>query len=192
MRKFLAIGTLVILGVLLFFYTGKKMDENKQNKPLPEYEAILNYDFEDNYPESIDEVMSYYNHLMKYQYLNRETKKKKEAFINEELPTVVEKIRGLYDNDLLINNPYDVQLEKIKKEIKDYDAKGIYIIDSKMNYPEIMPSEDEEGRRLAKVKVVYYTTVSPNIYMEYGLRETDGQWRVVGFKVIDQFKIVEE
>lgn len=191
MRKAIAIIVLILLGALLFWYTGSKMSENAQNKPPSEFEALMGYDFKNEYPSTIDEVMVVYNEMMEYTYGPKDDLDL-ESFYAEQLPKIIQLQRKLYDDELLLYNPYEVQYEKLKKELEDYDMKEIYIIDSKIMHPEYLPSKDEEDREMAKVRVVYYTTVSQNIYMEFGLRKTDEAWKIVGFKQIEMFKIAEE
>lgn len=199
MRKFLAVLALVVLGGALFFYTRSTMQEPKQEQQVEapateksgeEFKEIAAIDFDNKYPETMGEVMGYYNQFMKYTYKTRNEKELKH-FMENELETVLKQQRKLYDEDLLAVNTFEQQLDAVKKELISYNEKNIAIIDSKMNSPEIMPSKDDEDRRLAKVKVLYYTTVNDNIYMEFGLRENEGGWKVVGFKAIEAFKLEE-
>lgn len=200
MRKTIAILVLVILAGVLYWYTGSHVE-----KPEPgptEYEKLMETNLDTDYPTTLEGVIDYNNKIMMYMY-GTETKKPKD-FLETQLTSLVEQQRKLFDKELLDINSVENTVERMKEELTKNKEIGLIIIDSKVGMIKELPYKDQDGRYMARVKVIFYTNEKQNIYMEYGLRE-DGprpkkddtttpkpNWKIAGFKQVEPFDITEE
>lgn len=192
MRRFFAVAILIVLGVLLYFYTGNRMSSIKEKLPLDEYQKVMAYNLEESYPESVNDVIVLNNKIVKLMYNIENTK----GFdIDTHLPELIKQQRRLFDDSLIEFNPFEVQLEKVKTEIENNNKlsgeKKFALIGSKMLTPEVVEKKDFEYE-VRKVKVIFYTSSSNDIYMEYGLVNKNGKWLIIGYKQTGPFTIMED
>lgn len=186
MRKLVAVLLLIGFGVVLFYYTDYKMSENRVEKSTTEFDAILAYPLDDQYPDTPKRVIAFNNRILAYMYGNEE------FMINDQIRPLLLQQRKLFDDELLNINPIDVQVEKARTEINGYKTAGVKIIDSASMDPEPVYIDDEEQENLTKIKVLFYTNAANDLYFEYGLRKTNMKWKILGWSQISEFTPTED
>lgn len=178
MRRFFAVISLGIFIVLLFLFTSNKSIWNRVTKPETKYEKIMKIDLENNYPETIEEVMTVNNEIVKYLYGANEEKDEKK--IDKQLNSLISKQMELWDEELLEINTLEETVSKTKKEIENYKSNNIFVIDYKATAPEEIAMLDE-SRKIKKVKVFFYTNVDQDMFIQYGIRKTGDKWKIMGW-----------
>lgn len=137
---------------------------------------------EDNYPQSPEEVVNLYTESYKLVYGNRI----KTEYIDTVLPTILEKQRLLFSEQLINDNPIESQITSVK-EIIDFLSKNKLKIISIETLPVIY---DHENPNIAHVNVkiqdnsikekneTSFTTYYYKYYLELGI---NGKWHITGF-----------
>lgn len=189
MRRFFAVISLGIFIVILFLYMGNKMSENNRVEPETQYEKIMKIDLKNNYPETIDEVMTVNNEIIKYLYGIQEQKNEKEN--EEQMKSLISKQMELWDDELLEVNTSEQGVLKISEEIEKYKNNDILITNYKMTSPEEI-KRPEGSRKIEKIKVLFYTNSDKNIFIQYGLRKTGNRWKIMGWNNAKKFVTLEE
>lgn len=178
MRKTVAMAILAGLAVILFFYMNNKIENPTET--TTQFQKIMEYDLEHKYPISPYEVMAINHEIVQYLYGHK--------IQEHEIESVVAKQRKLFDKELLDLNPFEVQVEKVKKEVAEYQEVGFKIIKIDQVPIEYSP----HNAKIASMKVIQYTNTIENNYLEYYLRkQTDDTWKIFGWQPIDQFSVPE-
>lgn len=163
---------------------GKRTEEQEQQllkSNNEEVNALLKKDFESNYPSTAREVLKVYSRINVCIY-NQDLSKK-------EITALTEKMRNLFDEELLAVNPLDEQLEDLNTEIKEYkDTKksiSNYVIDKDSTIAE----KEMDGKEYANVNVSYLIKEGDGYaktYEQFLLRkDTQGRWKIVGWQLIE-------
>lgn len=177
----------IVIAVAIGFWQvmeGKRTEEQEQQllkSNNEEVNALLKKDFESNYPSTAREVLKVYSRINVCIY-NQDLSKK-------EITALTEKMRNLFDEELLAVNPLDEQLEDLNTEIKEYkDTKksiSNYVIDKDSTIAE----KEMDGKEYANVNVSYLIKEGDGYaktYEQFLLRkDTQGRWKIVGWQLIE-------
>ena len=177
----------IVIAVAIGFWQvmeGKRTEEQDQQllkSNNEEVNALLKKDFESNYPSTAREVLKVYSRINVCIY-NQDLSKK-------EITALTEKMRNLFDEELLAVNPLDEQLEDLNTEIKEYkDTKksiSNYVIDKDSTIAE----KEMDGKEYANVNVSYLIKEGDGYaktYEQFLLRkDTQGRWKIVGWQLIE-------
>ena len=177
----------IVIAVSIGFWQvmeGKRTEEQEQQllkSNNEEVNALLKKDFESNYPSTAREVLKVYSRINVCIY-NQDLSKK-------EITALTEKMRKLFDEELLAVNPLDEQLEDLNTEIKEYkDTKksiSNYVIDKDSTIAE----KEMDGKEYANVNVSYLIKEGDGYaktYEQFLLRkDTQGRWKIVGWQLIE-------
>ena len=215
MRKVFAIGMMIALGILLYVYIGNisekdQIEENLKDNILTEEDLLLN--IESNYEgileqmrllqRSPEQITKFHCMLTKLIYSGELT--------DDQLEAMVKLQRETYADKLLENNPVDMQLFLLTRELKEYKtygSEGLKVIAYKTNGSEYYNDVIEYGGQdIAIVRVVYYFNLTnfilsedasdgldDNGYIGYVLTQNEDKlWEVAGFAGVDAFTTVED
>lgn len=179
MRKLLAI--MIIILCVVGYYSYLNRDKFVKKEKLTGFDKIIELSSGGEDLDNPDDAIIRNNQIISYLY-GGEIKP-------EEIETLINLQRDLFDPDLLEINPVELQIEKIKSKIQEYKEKGFKIITVKQK----SATYEEKNKNVARIKVIQYTNGESDNYLEYYLRkQVDGTWRILGWKVVDQFEISEE
>jgi len=172
---------IVIAGLGYYTYLHNNTAGNQEVPEKSEKESLLNYDFENDYPKTVRETVKLHCRYLKCAYNNE--------FSEEELFTVNQQMRKLFDAELIEHNPEDEQLQKLKEEIQLYvDNKRKFISYSLAEASQIQYNT-EEGADYAKIKVTIVLKLESAIVSgeeEYILRkDADGKWKILGWQAVN-------
>lgn len=184
----IVVAAILISVFCVIIKRGKTEKNTTMQTDNKEVSNLLNKDFETNYPKTPREVLKIYSRLSQCIY--------NENLKEEELRTVVEKMRQLFDKELLDHNTLEQHIEDLKKELKEYkkDKKTI------TNY---MVENNSAVEYKTVNKVQYATIVATYLlnenegyvktYEKFILRQDENEkWKIVGWKLTDPVTIEEE
>lgn len=170
----------VIIGLLFFTYLSNRTNKSPDVTTDSEAQQLLNYDFENEYPKTPRETVKLHCDYLKNVYGDK--------FAEEDLYTVNQNIRKLFDMELLEINAENEQLKKMKDELLLYKENKQKIVSYSLPEGSQVEKNTEDGVEYAKMKVTLNLRVgsSPvSSTQEYILRKDSmGQWKILGWQTI--------
>lgn len=167
----------IIGGFFLARSIGIKNQETRSSKT--EVEKLMELDLDENYPGTAREVLKINNRLMKCYY--------NEDLTDEQLKSLAMQNQKLFDEELLKRNPYDVYVERLKKEIEGHKKAKVTIIN--IGLQELAEAETEErgGYKFCNLLVSYFLKEGnghKKTNHKYYLREDEnGKWKILFWEV---------
>ena len=175
------LGALIILGVYLVLTRSRKTatEENYVPSVVDEFTTM---NLEKNYPASSRKVIELYMRTMQVLY--------KEEYTQEQEDKMVDLVRGLMDNELLLSNPdfdKDIKDEVARKKKEDISISNFEILQKRE------PDEHKSGGRwMCQIDCIYYmrmgsqgTTTVDYVFI---LRrdEITGNWKIYGWTLREE------
>lgn len=184
--KFITI-VLVIMVLGLGYYTylnNSKKDGNKELATQSETEKLMNYDFVNNYPKTVRETVKLHCRYLKEVYNG--------GFEEEELYTVNNQIRQLFDDELLEINSPESQLQSLKNEValfKENKQKFVSYTLAESSQIEYNTEDDVEYAKMSVTLVMKVGTSTMSADEEYILRkDKEGKWKILGWQAVKSDK----
>lgn len=187
MRVVLTVTILLVAFVMLYFhFSNKETDDSEDIKGSNVVEKLLSTDLENNYPTNVREVVLEFTEIQKCYY--------NENVSEEQLERLAKRATLLFDEELLLANPFDEYYADLKKEIKDYKKKEKtitkIIVDKNSEANTVTMPED--GTKVASIKATYYCRENANTTRTvetYILRKDEaGNWKIYGWGIMDEVK----
>ena len=173
---------LVIIGLAFYTYLNNHSGDKREIKKTSEVEALVNYDFENDYPKTVRETVKLHCNYMKNAYNNK--------FTEDELFTVNRNIRCLFDEELLAINTEEQQLQGLKDEVLLYEENKQKFISFSLAEGSQVQYNTENEKEYAKIKVTLTLRVDSatvSAQEEYILRQDEeGRWKILGWKVMSR------
>lgn len=186
-----AVTVMVILaafGLGGYYYLNNKPESEAVEKKS-EVEAILSKDFETGYPETPTEVVKMYCRIIQCLYNS--------SLDEESIQALMDKMRLLFSDELLENNPRDQHLQDLKKEMEEYQKNKSTIANytveknSSVNYKVL--DDDEMATLEAAILVNLKKKGSyKKSNEEFILRKENGNWKIVGWQLVDSTDLTDE
>ena len=158
-----------------------------REEDLTEVEKVLVKDLKKDYPKTPREVLKFYNRIIKCYY--------NEKLSSEDLEDMVDQMRCLLDEDLLMVNPRDEYLEAVKSDIKEYNSKNKRIVNADVcdsndvTYVDDVKDGSDKVDKLAYVNASYFINTDgefTNTYQQFVLRQDeDGRWKILTFYEVE-------
>ncbi|PKM93383.1 MAG: hypothetical protein CVU84_16320 [Firmicutes bacterium HGW-Firmicutes-1] len=197
MRKLIAIIILIGLGVTLYFYIGKKLENNdKETGTNGLIEEMIIPQAKDNYDgllkkvrklqENPDQLAEFNCMITKLMYTGKQS--------NEEIALLLKLQREYYSEETLNNNPEDVNLERLLEELEKYKTANYTIMGYKVIGPQFVDAE--AGKKPVLIfNVIYYMNVTTKdlgeVYKGYVYEQNaEKLWELKGFGSIEDFSII--
>lgn len=175
--------TLFAIIILLFYYywTNRVTPlEDASVENLSETEKILAVDLENNYPATSREVVKYFARIMKALYNNTE---------DSDIEPLALRIRELYDEEFLKNNPEDAYLTNLKTDIAEWKDKDRRITNYLLGNEDQEEESEVDGVKYS-VNYVTYTIQENGKFTEAWkvlLRQDDEKrWKIVGWEFVPE------
>lgn len=178
------IVAVIVIGLVVgfYFYLNNRTPRTVESEgEVSKVTAALSRDLSTAYPGTPREVVKYYNQLLLCIY--------NEEYTDEEYEKLIEKLRGLMDEELLGQNPQDQFSASMQADVTLFrDA------DKTINTSTICDSDEVDFKTIEGSECAYVTSSyfvrSPKAYnrsrQEYVLRKDDtGKWRVLGFVLLE-------
>lgn len=173
---------LICAGYFLFSQNNAVSEED-----LTEVEKVLVKDLKKDYPKTPREVVKFYNRIVKCYY--------SEELSNKELEDMVDQMRYLLDEDLLLVNPRDEYYKSVVSDIEEYNSKNKRIVNTDVcdsndvTYIDDVKDGSDEVDKLAYVNASYFINADgkfANTYQQFVLRQDeDGRWKILTFYEVE-------
>lgn len=176
-------AVLIVAGFAFVAYRTPKSAEDADQ--ITEKDELLYKNISADYPKTPREVVKLYNRYMLMLYGTQG-----EELTDEEIQTLNEKMRELYDEELLEINPIDAQLLSLKQELATFRKNQKVMIQANVcssNEVEFMDIGDASG---ARAQASYFVKKGneefSRTYQQFLLRkDKQGEWKILGFEKID-------
>lgn len=177
---FMSLFAIIIL--LFYYYWANRTDpsEDASTINLSETEKILNVDLKTNYPDTPREVVKLFGRIMKDLYDNPK---------EEDVSPLSMKIRELYDDEFLKNNPEEDYLVNLKTDIAQWKVKDRRIT----NYllvNETLEEENEVDGVKYSVNYISYTIQENVKFTETWKvllrRDVNKKWKILGWEYVPE------
>lgn len=175
------IGLLVVVAVVVLFAffrltqnAGKQQNATKEQS---EMEKLLSYDFDENYPKTVRDVMKLYCRYLEEVYSKDISEK--------DVETLNRQMRNLYAEELLSYNDEAAQLASLKEEKEAYkkDKKAVvgYIVAeaSQIVYDTIEDVEYAKIRVTLNMKIGTSAVGKDQTYVL--MKDAVGRWKIYGW-----------
>jgi len=172
--------TVLAIAILAFYYylTALKKPAQETNQELTEYQQIMNIDLEQNYPATPKEVVKLQGRIIKYLY---------DSPKDEEIEPLALKVRQLYDEDFLANNPEDEYINNLISELASWKENKRKITNYLIVNEDMAQEAEIDGVRYA-VKYISYTIKEKVKFTEVWKvllkQDEENRWKIVGWEFV--------
>ncbi len=184
------IVALIALGYYL--HLTSESPDHQDVTPSSEKEILLSYDMIENYPKTVRETVKLHCRYLKYIYNEGLAK----DVTDDDLFTLNQKMRQLFDEELLELNSQDKQLQALKDEMALYEANKQKLVSYTLAEASQIAYNTEDGVEYAKMRVTLAMTIdgaSLSVDEEYILRQDEeGKWKILGWQAIQQKNVDTE
>ncbi|MGN0386690.1 MAG: DUF6715 family protein [Lachnospiraceae bacterium] len=182
-----AIIIIILIGLVVgyYYYLNNKTKQRVESQDkLTVTQELLTRNLTYNYPPTPKEVVRFYSEITKCFY--------NESYTNEELEQLAEKIRELYDEELLEKNDWNQYLVDLNREIQTYKEKNIRVINYSLSSStdvDFYNVGEKEVARLYCTFVLQSGSTKQNVEEVFILRkDEDGHWKILGWDHADKVK----
>lgn len=187
-----AIGILIIFAVIIifaFFRLTEKTSQNQESKnEKTELETLLEYDFEQDYPKTVRDVMKLYFRYLACIYSKEVT--------DTDIASLNSKIRNLYDSKLLTYNEESAQLDALKEEKSFYADEKITLVGYTVAEASQIVYDTIEDVEYAKISVSLNlkagTSRGSKEHIYVLEKDLDDHWKIYGWTVVADEEETEE
>ena len=185
MKKVLRIGIAVICMVSLvvgyYAYLSRRNSQSKTEEAAEqtEVQAIINKNFNTDYPATARAVVKWYNRIITAYY--------SEDYTQDELEKMADQARMLMDDELLAYNPRDTYLASLTMEIEDYKNRSRTIVSATISDSKEVQYKAVNGYECAFINVYYFIREGSSYdrtYEDFCLRkDKDGNWKILTWRL---------
>ncbi len=188
----LIVFLIALIALGYYIHLTNEAPGHQDTTPSSEKEILLSYDMIDDYPKTVRETVKLHCRYMKYIYNDGFAK----DFTDDDLFTMNQKIRQLFDDELLELNSQDKQLQALKDEMALYKLNKQKIVSYTLAEASQIEYNTEDGVEYAKMRVAVAMMVdgaSLSVDEEYILRkDEEGKWKILGWQAIQQKNVEVE
>lgn len=189
-RTVVVIVILAVLGVTYYYYLSNrtpKLDATDKSIVNEELAALTTRNIEENYPESVKEVVNLYMRITKLYYTS--------SLSDEQIAVLAKQGRLLFDPELKSKQTDEEYLEALKQDISDYKAVKRYISDFKLEGSSNVKYTTLDGKKYASILALYYIREGSELkysYTKFTLRQDEaGHWKLLFWELADETDINE-
>ena len=155
---------------------------------MNEVEKLLTKDIPGSYPASPREVVKLYSRITKCLF--------NEELTSEQVESMANQLRQLFDEELLRNNPTENYLIDLNVEMSEYRKAKRSIMNYVIENSDSVKYWDKENKKYASI-VVSFTTKEKDDYSKvfenFLLRQDKaGKWKIMGWELTDKKEIDSE
>lgn len=180
--KYVIIGIACICLICVGFYFFSQ-DHATTETDLTEVEKVIVRDLNDNYPKTPREVVKFYNRIVSCYY--------GEELTDDQVNKLVDQMRCLLDEDLLIVNPRDEYYNSVVSDIANYQKANKRVVSTdvcdtnEVKYMDDVKEGTSEVEKIAYVDASYFINTNGEFaysYQQFVLRQDDnGRWKIITF-----------
>ncbi len=173
---------IIIIGVVGYYaYLSNRNRESREEAKMTEVEIALSRDLKMDYPPTPKEVMKYYNEIQKCLY-NQEC-------TDEEIEALGNKMRELYDAELLEKNEYGTYIMNLKSEVAGYKKEGKRIASASVASSTNVIYDEVDGYEFAKIACGYNVMQDkvsvPTKQIFLLRRDENRRWKIYGWQLAE-------
>lgn len=168
--------------IFLGFINRDGNDTTKETAAVTELDKLMNQNLDNRYPETPAQVAELYCSITKELHSKEITE--------DQITKLHRQMRKLFDEELLANNDYEKHLEKLMKEVQQYQEQKMtisrYVV---QDNDDITIYTDEEGRDCTKVAITYslkkdseWLKSNEQLILR---KDGDGCWKILGNEKAD-------
>ena len=189
-RVTIAILIMAALGVGYYYYLSNRQprhDATQQSLVNEQLAQLKTKNIEQNYPESVKEVVNLFMRISKMYYTS--------SVSDEDLGILASQARLLFDDELKSKQTDAEYLESLKQDIADYKKVNRYISDFKLEGSSNVKYKTLNGQKYATILGLYYIREGSGLeysYTKFTLREdAQGHWKLLYWELADESDINE-
>ena len=173
------VAVLIVVAFALVAYCTPKTAEEATE--VTEADTLMNLNIEGNYPATPREVMKLYNRYMLCLYGADSSE-----LTDDEVRALGRKLREMFDDELLEENPEEVHLLSLSQEIAAFRTDEKVMIQANVCDSNEVDYIDVDGASGALLESSYFvkkgTKEFSRTYQQFLLRkDKNGNWRILGF-----------
>lgn len=174
---------LIIAGVVGYYaYLSGKSRSIAEEATMTAVQSVLSRDMQYDYPSTPKEVLKYYNEIQKCFY--------NEDCSDEEIESLGNRARELYDEELLANNEIGTYFVQLKAEIQEYKDKKRKITSMAVAASTNVDFFEEDGYEFARIYCGYNILEGNNnmqIRQVFLMRRDENRrWKIYGWESADK------
>ncbi len=179
---------IIIVGVVGYYaFLSNRNREAREEAKMTAVEIVLSRDLEMDYPPTPKEVVKYYNEIQKCFY--------NEECTDAEIDALGNKMRELFDAELLEQNEHGAFLINLKKEVAGYKEAGKRIASASVASSTNVVYDKVDGYEFAKIACGYNVMqdkVSVPTKQVFLLRKDENRhWKIYGWQLAETQKASE-
>ena len=195
-KKSGTLGTIIFMVILValifgcFFLAQKKSKERAEEQvqieaQQTEAEKLIMMDIEKKYPVTVREVIKLYNRILQCVH--------NEDVSDAEVQALAGQVRILFDDEFLLNNPYQQHVDALILEVAEYDMLDRTIDRCEIESATSISEWQNDKGSFASLNVTYilkeakqYGQISEKFLLR---KQENGQWKIVGWEKIDNNEV---
>lgn len=192
MKRFKGTKGIIILIVLIagiigyYFYLSNRTEAAKEaDKEMSAVDTVLLRDLSVNYPPTPKEVLKYYGDVLLCMYSG--------DCNDSDLDKLAKQMLGLYDDALVLNNPWNEYILRLREDVHDYNANERKI---SSYIPAGSSSVDyftDDASDWARIQCTFYRkekAASEAVSEIFLLRKDDsGKWKIFGWDLASNVSV---
>ena len=175
------IVVIILIGLVVGFYfyvsNRKTVDDVEEAVTLSKVEQLLLKEIKNDYPPTPKEVVKYYADLQVVLY--------SESYTDEQFAKLSERMRELFDDELLENNPEPLFSQNLLADINAYKSNGMSITSYATAASTDVDFFKKDGFEFARLRVSFSVKTGKNLSLvkENFLlrRDGDGHYKIYGW-----------
>lgn len=181
MKKFLGFLVLImIIGATGYMVYRSSVTDKKSVSEMDKLKAL---DLVNDYPSTQNEVVDLFSRITKQFYITENGE--------EEISALANQMRQLFDEQLLLNNPYTEYMQRLNAEILEYSKNKRVIIAYTIDRITDADKAVIDGEELCSARVLFDLVdeeqVDLKIYENILLVNQNGKWKIRGWKEAEAF-----
>jgi len=178
---FLVIVALIVVVAGVYCYMVNRPKEEPKEKELTPVQEVLLKDISISYPPTVKEVIKYYNDITRCLY--------NEDCSQEELESLVQRQRELFDADLLANNEWGAHVITLSAEVLAFRESGRKLSGCNVGASTDVVYTEQDGYSFARIPCSYTVTEGTDYIttMHFFLlrKDANNHWKIYGWDVAD-------
>ena len=175
----------IVIAVTLVFWQiiEKKRTQSGElaKSKVQEVNAILKKDFVNDYPATPREVVNLYSRISICLY--------NQKLSDNDFKALVQKMRLMFDDELLTKNPEEIQIQELQNEVKEFRDEKKYMSSYTVDKNSAVEKGKVNGRACASLKASYLISNGKDGYTKsyerFVLRkDNDGKWKILGWELV--------
>lgn len=169
---------LAIISFYFYWLYRIKPQDGSSMENMTEVEKLLSKDLELNYPETPREVVKLFGNMMKVLY---------DELKDDDTEALAMKIRELYDEEFLANNPQETYLNNLYTDIASWKENDRRIANYLLVNKELEQEEVIDGVEYAIIYIAYTIQENGKFTETWKVllrQDANKKWKILGWQIV--------